>query len=65
MDTPSADERISRKEAAERLGVSTCTLDRYVIEGRVRAIRTTVGRRTWVMAADVEAVRRARLGLET
>jgi AraC-like DNA-binding protein len=57
-------ERISRAEAAARLGVSGTTLTRYFQLGTLTPIRTTVGRRTYVLAADVERVRRARLGLD-
>jgi predicted site-specific integrase-resolvase len=57
-------ERISRKEAARRLGVHPATVDRYCGDGLIRAVRATVGRRTWLIAADVERVRLARLGLD-
>jgi hypothetical protein len=61
---PPAPERVSRAEAARRIGVSHTTLDRYLAEGILAPIRTTVGRRTWILATDVERVRRARLGLD-
>lgn len=57
-------ELISRAETLRRLGVSPRTLDRYLAEGILTPIRTTIGRRTWLPAADVERVRRARLGLD-
>lgn len=58
-------QRVSRAEAARRLGVSEHTIDRYTAAGTLPAIRTTIGRRTWIDAADVERVRVARLGLES
>jgi hypothetical protein len=60
-----AAELISRAETVRRLGISHTTLDRYLAEGILTAIKTTVGRRTWLPAADVERVRRARLGLDS
>jgi DNA-binding transcriptional MerR regulator len=57
-------ERITRAEAMRRLGVSGTTLDRYFASGLLPVVRTTIGRRTFTLAGDVERVRRARLGLD-
>ena len=66
MDTHTPpDERISRTEAMHRLDVSHTTLSRYIADGTLPVIRATVGRRTWIMASDVERVRRARAGLDS
>lgn len=63
-DTAPALARMSRREAAQRLGVSEQTIDRYVATGLLPAVRTTIGRRTWIPTADVERVRAAREGRE-
>ena len=55
--------RMSRREAAQHLGVTENTIDRYVAAGTLPAIRSTIGRRTWILATDVERVRLAREGL--
>jgi hypothetical protein len=57
-------ERLTRSEAMYRLGVSHTTLARYIADGTLPVIRATVGRRCWILAGEVERVRRARLGLD-
>jgi hypothetical protein len=57
-------ERVTRSEAMYRLGVSHTTLARYIADGTLPVIRATVGRRCWILASEVERVRRARLGLD-
>ena len=57
--------RMSRRDAAQRLGVTEHTIDRYVAAGTLPAIRSTVGRRTWILSTDVERVRAAREGLDS
>lgn len=59
------DERLSRAEAIARLGISHTTLDLYIARGTLPVIRSTVGRRTWILASEVERVRRARLGIDS
>lgn len=62
MTSDVSDELITRAEAARRLGVTTTTIDTYRARGHLGTVRASIGRRTWIPAADVERVRRARLG---
>lgn len=64
MDTTETPERITRSEAMHRLGVSHTTLARYIADGTLPIIKATIGNRTWMLASEVERVRRARLGLD-
>lgn len=53
-------ERITREQAAQRLGVSLATLDRYLAAGRLDRERNDVTRRVTLDADQVEQLRRAR-----
>ena len=52
--------RISRKEAARRLGVSVLTVDRYADAGRLDREANAITRRVTFDASQVERVRRER-----
>lgn len=56
------DERISREEAARRLGVSPSTLDRYALAGYLHRERNNITRRTTYSAAEVDKLRQTRDG---
>lgn len=51
---------ITRAEAAERIGVSLQTIDRYVSKGVINSRKNSFTARVTLSAKDVEAVRRER-----
>lgn len=55
-----SDERISRDEAAQRLGVSIATLDRYLADGLLTRHKNKITKRVQLDAAEVENLRRER-----
>lgn len=55
-------ERISRAEAAERLGVSLVTLDRYAAAGLLTREKNEITKRVLFDADEVERLRREREG---
>lgn len=59
-DTP---ERITRAEAADRLGVSLATIDRYLADDRLtRVTKIEITNRVLLDADQVEQIRRSREG---
>lgn len=56
----STDEWITRHDAAERLGLSLATVDRYVARGVIRSRKNKITKRVTLNAADVEQLRRER-----
>lgn len=55
-----SDERISRDEAAQRLGVSIATLDRYLADGLLTRHKNKITKRVQLDAGEVERLRRER-----
>lgn len=62
QEAPPVTERIARADAAERLGVSIATVDRYLAEGLLTRHKNPVTKRVQLDAAEVEQLRRTREG---
>lgn len=56
------DERLSREDAAQRLGVSLATLDRYLARELLSRHKNPVTGRVTLSAAEVDELRRTREG---
>ena len=50
--------KASLRDAAAETGVSVATLHRWVMNGKIPAVRTAYGRRVYVSVDDVRAVLR-------
>jgi len=60
-DVADTDERITREQAAQRLGVSTATIDRYLRTGLLTSrVKNRVTGRVTLSAAEVEQLQRER-----
>ena len=53
-------ERVTREEAARRLGVTLTTIDRYLRDKRLSRSKNVVTGRVTLSAAEVELLRRER-----
>lgn len=60
MEAPVTGERITREQAAERLGVSLATLDRYLAAGLLDREKNRLTKRVTLSAGQVDELRRTR-----